>query len=41
LLNVTADTVVRLVPPLIISQEEADFIVNVVGRIVKEFYDGR
>jgi acetylornithine aminotransferase len=41
LLNVTADSVVRLVPPLIISQEEADFIVNVVGRIVKEFYDGR
>ncbi len=40
LLNVTADTVIRLVPPLIITQEEADFIVTVVGRIVKEFCNG-
>ncbi len=40
LLNVTADTVIRLVPPLILTQEEADFIVTVVGRIVKEFCNG-
>ncbi|MEY4640525.1 MAG: acetylornithine aminotransferase [Pseudomonadota bacterium] len=41
LLNVTADSVIRLVPPLTLNQEEADFIVNVVSRIVKEFCDGR
>lgn len=41
LLNVTADTIIRLVPPLILSEQEADFIVNVVGKIVKEFDHGR
>ncbi len=40
LLNVTADTVVRLVPPLVLKQNEADFIISVVGKIVKEFCDG-
>jgi acetylornithine aminotransferase len=37
LLNVTADSIIRLVPPLILNEQEADFIVNVVGRIVKDF----
>ena len=37
LLNVTADAIVRLVPPLTLSEQEADFIVNVVGQIVREF----
>jgi acetylornithine/N-succinyldiaminopimelate aminotransferase len=41
LLNVTADTIIRLVPPLILSKQEADFIVNVVGKIVGEFCNGR
>lgn len=41
LLNVTADTIVRLVPPLILNEEEADFIIAVVGKLVKEFCDGR
>lgn len=40
LLNVTADTIVRLVPPLILKEDEADFIIAVVGKLVKEFCDG-
>jgi acetylornithine/N-succinyldiaminopimelate aminotransferase len=41
LLNVTADTSVRLVPPLTLSEQQADFIVNVVGTIVGDFCNGR
>lgn len=36
LINVTADTIVRLVPPLTLSEQEADFIVSVVGKIVRD-----
>lgn len=35
-LNVTADTVIRLVPPLIITQSEADFVISVVSKLLKE-----
>jgi acetylornithine aminotransferase len=37
LLSVTADTVVRLVPPLIISENEADEIVSILVPIIKTF----
>jgi len=37
LLSVTADTVIRLVPPLILSQAEADEIVAILAPIVKSF----
>jgi len=37
LLNVTAGNVVRLLPPLIISDEEADHIVTITSRLVRDF----
>jgi acetylornithine aminotransferase len=37
LLSVTADSVVRLVPPLIITQAEADEIVSILAPIIKTF----
>ena len=37
LLSVTADSVIRLVPPLIITAEEADEIVAILAPIVKKF----
>ena len=37
LINVTAESVVRLLPPLIISDEEAEKIVATVSRMVKTF----
>lgn len=37
LINVTAEKVVRLLPPLIISSSEADQIVDTVSRLVKNF----
>ena len=37
LFNVTADRVIRLLPPLIINQEEADQIVMRLQKIIKEF----
>ena len=36
LLNVTADSVIRLLPPLIINQSEADLIVNTVCDLIKQ-----
>lgn len=38
LINVTADSVIRLLPPLIISETEADQIVAGVADVVREFY---
>ena len=35
ILNVAADTVVRLLPPLILSDDEADQVVATVVRLVK------
>jgi acetylornithine aminotransferase len=37
LINVTADSVVRLLPPLVINAEEADLIVDKVCRLVLKF----
>lgn len=37
LINVTAEKVVRLLPPLILSDDEADQIVNTVSRLIVEF----
>jgi acetylornithine aminotransferase len=37
LINVTADTVVRLLPPLILTDAQADEIVATVSRVVREF----
>lgn len=37
LLNVASGNVIRLAPPLVLSEEEATFIVEVVSTIVKEF----
>ena len=37
LINVTADSVIRLLPPLILTEEEADLIVDSVCRLVKAF----
>jgi acetylornithine/N-succinyldiaminopimelate aminotransferase len=37
LINVTADNVVRLVPPLIISRTEADQLVNELAPIIRSF----
>jgi acetylornithine aminotransferase len=36
-INVTQDTVVRLLPPLILSDGEADQIVQVVAQVVRDF----
>jgi acetylornithine aminotransferase len=41
LVNVASGTVVRLVPPLILQRDEADFIIAVVSKVVKEFCNGR
>ena len=38
LINVTADNVVRLLPPLIINKEQADTIINTVSILIKTFY---
>jgi acetylornithine/N-succinyldiaminopimelate aminotransferase len=37
LLNVASGNVIRLAPPLVLSEQEATFIVDVVSTIVKEF----
>jgi acetylornithine/N-succinyldiaminopimelate aminotransferase len=38
LINVTAQRVIRLLPPLIISDTQADEIINTVSQLVREFY---
>jgi acetylornithine aminotransferase len=37
LINVTADRVVRLLPPLILSDADADYIVSTVTELILEF----
>jgi len=37
LINVTADTVVRLLPPLVMSEAEAQQLVDVIARLIKDF----
>jgi acetylornithine aminotransferase len=39
ILNVTADSVIRLLPPLILSDAEADLLVEKLARIVRTFLD--
>jgi acetylornithine aminotransferase len=36
-LSVTADSVVRLLPPLILSQAEADELVSILVPLIKTF----
>lgn len=40
LVNVTADSVVRLLPPLILSDDEADQIAQGVARVIRRFLGG-
>jgi acetylornithine aminotransferase len=40
LLSVTADTVVRLVPPLILTVAEADEIVSILVPLIQAFLSG-
>ncbi|THF47289.1 MAG: aminotransferase class III-fold pyridoxal phosphate-dependent enzyme, partial [Methylophaga nitratireducenticrescens] len=37
LINVTAEKVIRLLPPLVINAQEAEMIVNKVSQLVKTF----
>ncbi|CZR31668.1 Acetylornithine aminotransferase [Legionella pneumophila] len=37
LFNITAETVVRLLPPLIISEDEIDELVNRITRTINQF----
>jgi len=37
LINVTAESVIRLLPPLIITEQDANQIVDVVGNLVLDF----
>lgn len=37
LLNVTSDKVIRLLPPLVIKQNESEQIINMVSTLIKEF----
>ncbi|MBP6252168.1 MAG: aminotransferase class III-fold pyridoxal phosphate-dependent enzyme, partial [Rubrivivax sp.] len=37
MLSVTADSVIRLVPPLILSAEEADRIVEILVPVIRDF----
>jgi acetylornithine aminotransferase len=37
LINVTAERVIRLLPPLIINEGEADLIIDTVGGLIRSF----
>jgi len=37
LINVTADNVVRLLPPLVMTQDEAQQLVDMLAPLVKKF----
>jgi acetylornithine aminotransferase len=39
LINVTADKVVRLLPPLVMSDAEATELVTLLGRLIKDFLE--
>ncbi|MES2624447.1 MAG: aspartate aminotransferase family protein [Pseudomonadota bacterium] len=41
IINVAGGNVIRLVPPLVLSQGEADEIIAVLNKVVREFYNGR
>jgi acetylornithine aminotransferase len=40
LINVTADSVVRLLPPLVMNREEATQLINLLSQLIKEFLAG-
>ena len=40
LINVTADRVIRLLPPLVIKAEEADQIVQILAPLIRDFLQG-
>ena len=40
LINVTADTVIRLLPPLVMTTQQADLLVSKLSRLVGEFLAG-
>ena len=40
LINVTADTVVRLLPPLITSEQQADLLVSTLSSLLRDFLAG-
>jgi acetylornithine aminotransferase len=37
LINVTADSVVRLLPPLVMTQDEAQQLLNILCPLIKDF----
>jgi acetylornithine aminotransferase len=37
LINVTADNVVRLLPPLVINQSESEQLVAILAKLIKQF----
>jgi acetylornithine aminotransferase len=37
LINVTADKVIRLLPPLVINQIEAEQLVAILAKLIKQF----
>jgi acetylornithine/N-succinyldiaminopimelate aminotransferase len=37
LINVTADNVVRLLPPLVINQSEAEQLVAILAKLIMQF----
>lgn len=39
LINVTAEKVIRLLPPLILNKEQADIIIDTIASCIKEFTD--
>ncbi len=40
LINVTADSVVRLLPPLVMQRDEAAQLIEMLGKLIKEFLAG-
>jgi acetylornithine aminotransferase len=40
LINVTADSVVRLLPPLVMGRDEASQLIEMLGKLIKEFLAG-
>lgn len=40
LINVTADSVVRLLPPLVMQRDEAAQLIEILGKLIKEFLAG-
>jgi len=37
IINVTADTVIRLLPPFIMTDDEADQVVAILAPLIKDF----